>query len=60
MPCALEYRGIFPPSSPNQILTGGTFVGVMQKAEEFELGSPADGRRCYCPVRYAGLAVRWR
>ena len=35
-------KGIFPPSSPNQGLSGGEFVGVMQRAEEFEHGNPAD------------------
>ncbi len=35
-------RGIFPDSSPNQGITGGEFVGIMQKAEEFEHGNPAD------------------
>ncbi len=39
---AAEARGLFPPSSPNQGLSGGEFVGVMQKAEEFQYGSPAD------------------
>ncbi len=36
-------RGLFPPSSPNQAISGGAFVGVMQKAEELERGDPSDG-----------------
>jgi hypothetical protein len=35
-------RGILPPSSPNQGFTGGEFVGIMQKAEEFQHGNPSD------------------
>jgi len=46
---ALEFRGIYPLSSPNQIFTGGAFVGVMQKAEEYELGSPADAPASVMP-----------
>jgi hypothetical protein len=34
-------RGILPESSPNQGLSGGEFIGVMQKAEEFEHGDPS-------------------
>jgi hypothetical protein len=53
---ALEYRGIYPPSSPNQGLSGGEFVGVMQKAEEFEHGSPADAPAALLPgeIRHEG------
>ena len=36
-------RGLFPPSSPNQGISGGAFVGVMQRAEEYQYGNPADG-----------------
>ena len=39
---ALEYRDVFPTSSPNQGISGAQFVGIMQKAEEFERGSPGD------------------
>jgi hypothetical protein len=53
---ALEFRDIYPPSSPNQLFTGGMFVGVMQKAEEYELGSPADAPASLLPsqVRHSG------
>ncbi|MDB5331205.1 MAG: hypothetical protein JWP03_2356 [Phycisphaerales bacterium] len=47
---ALEYRGIYPPSSPNQGVSGGALVGIMQKAEEFEHGSPADAPAAFLPA----------
>ena len=46
---ALEYRGVYPPSSPNQALTGGEFVGVLQKAEEYQRGNPADAPAALLP-----------
>jgi hypothetical protein len=53
---ALEYRGIYPPSSPNQGVSGGALVGIMQKAEEFERGSPADAPAAFLPadIRHPG------
>ena len=38
----LEYRGVYPPSSTNQIFTGGEFVGVIGKAEDFRRGDPTN------------------
>src|ERR1051326_2431177 len=38
----LEYRGLYPPSSPNQIFSGSEFVGVIAKVEDFRHGNPAD------------------
>jgi hypothetical protein len=38
----LEYRGVYPPSSPQQIFTGGEFVGVIGKAEDFRRGDPTN------------------
>ena len=38
----LEYRGVYPPSSPNQIFTGAEFVGVIGKAEDFRRGDPTN------------------
>ncbi len=49
-------KGIFPPSSPNQGLSGGEFVGVMQKAEEFEHGNPADHPVTDQPDRRVAMA----
>lgn len=46
---ALVYRGIYPDSSPNQGLSGGEFVGIMQKAEEYQRGSPADAPAVLLP-----------
>ena len=46
---ALEYRGVYPPSSPNQGISGAQFVGIMQKAEEFERGNPADAPAAKLP-----------
>jgi hypothetical protein len=50
---ALEYRGVFERCSPNQSLSGGEFVGVMQKAEEFTSGNPADLPATKMPVQPA-------
>jgi hypothetical protein len=41
--------GVFPKSSPNQTLSGGEFVAIMQKAEEYQRGSPADGPASLSP-----------
>src|SRR5688572_22227151 len=38
----LEYRGVYPPSSTNQIFTGSEFVGVIGKAEDFRQGDPTN------------------
>jgi hypothetical protein len=53
---ALEYRGIYPTSSPNQGITGAQFAGIMQKAEEFERGNPADAPAAKLPgeIRHEG------
>ena len=45
----MVYRGIYPDSSPNQGLSGGEFVGIMQKAEEYQRGSPADAPAILLP-----------
>ncbi len=31
----LEYLGIMPPGSPNQIVTGGEFIGVIGQAQDY-------------------------
>jgi hypothetical protein len=53
---ALEYRGVYPPSSPNQGISGAQLVGIMQKAEEFERGSPGDAPAAQLPseIRHPG------
>jgi hypothetical protein len=38
----LQYRGMLPDSSPNQVFTGGEFVGVIGKVEDYRTGNPAD------------------
>jgi hypothetical protein len=38
----LEYRGVYPPSSTQQIFTGAEFVGVIGKAEDFRRGDPTN------------------
>jgi hypothetical protein len=50
--------GIFPDSSPNQAISGGEFVGVMQRAEEFEHGNPADGPAHLLPDQVHHVAMR--
>jgi hypothetical protein len=53
---ALEYRGVYPASSPNQGVSGGEFIGIMQKAEEFQYGNPADAPAAFLPneIRHEG------
>ena len=50
-------QGILPPSSPNQGLSGGELVGVMQKAEEYEHGNPADGPAALLPADVHHVAM---
>lgn len=38
----LDYRGVYPRSSENQIFTGAEFVGVIGKAEDFRQGDPTN------------------
>ncbi|MDB5322321.1 MAG: hypothetical protein JWN40_3952 [Phycisphaerales bacterium] len=38
----LQFRGLLPDSSPNQVFTGGEFVGVIGKVEDLRTGNPAD------------------
>jgi hypothetical protein len=46
---ALIVRGVYPQCSPNQGISGGQFVGIMQKAEEYEHGNPADAPAAKLP-----------
>ena len=39
---ALEYRGLYPQSSPNQTFSGAEFVGVMGRVEDYQRGNPAE------------------
>ena len=54
----LEYRGVYPPSSPQQIFTGGEFVGVIGKAEDFHRGDPTNLPAAQVPIET--VAVRER
>ncbi|HEX8521093.1 MAG TPA: hypothetical protein VF669_02480 [Tepidisphaeraceae bacterium] len=38
----LEYEGIYPASSENQVLSGAAFVGVIGKAHDYLFGNSAD------------------
>src|SRR5258706_7228552 len=38
----LQFRGMLPDTSPNQVFTGGEFVGVIGKVEDSRTGNPAD------------------
>ncbi len=38
----LEYENIYPPSSPNQILTGSDYVGIIGACRDYSHGNPAD------------------
>lgn len=37
----LEFRQLFPPSTPNQILTGGEFTAVIDRVYSYVAGDPA-------------------
>jgi hypothetical protein len=39
---ALQYRGLYPESSPNQTFSGAEFVGVMGRVEDFQRGNSAN------------------
>jgi hypothetical protein len=38
----LEFLGIFPPSSPNMVLSGNEFVGLISKAQDYRDTGSAD------------------
>jgi hypothetical protein len=38
----LQFRGLLPDTSENQVFTGGELVGVIGKVEDFRTGNPAD------------------
>ncbi len=35
---ALEFRGLYPPSSPQQTISGSEFVGILARAEDYHRG----------------------
>ena len=37
----LEFENIYPPSSPNQLFSGASFVGVIGKAQDYLSGDPS-------------------
>lgn len=36
----LQYMGLYPPSSPNQIFSGTEFVGIVGKLDDYQHGNP--------------------
>ena len=38
----LMFAGVYPPSTPNQVLTGAEFVGIIGRLEDYQRGNPAD------------------
>ena len=36
----LQYLGLYPPSSPNQIFSGAEFVGIIGKLDDYQHGNP--------------------
>jgi hypothetical protein len=38
----LVYMSLFPPSSPEQTFSGSEFVGIMGKADDYQLGNPGE------------------
>lgn len=37
----LQFAGLYPPSSPNQIFSGAEFVGIIGKLDDYQHGVPA-------------------
>jgi hypothetical protein len=54
----LEYREIYPPSSPQQIFTGAEFVGVIGKAEDFRRGDPTNLPAAQVPAQTAAAPMK--
>ena len=38
----LMFIGVYPPSTPNQVLSGSEFVGIIGRVEDYQRGNPAD------------------
>ncbi len=38
----LMFAGLYPPSTPNQVLSGAEFVGIIGRVEDYQRGNPAD------------------
>lgn len=38
----LVFLELYPPSSPHQTFTGGEFLGIMGRVEDWQRGNPAD------------------
>ncbi|MGB7160845.1 MAG: hypothetical protein WBD40_22470, partial [Tepidisphaeraceae bacterium] len=38
----LMFVGLYPPSTPNQVLTGPEYVGIIGRVEDYQRGNPAD------------------
>jgi hypothetical protein len=47
----LEYRGVYPPSSENQIFTGAEFVGVIGKVQDERAGDPTNQPAAVVPAQ---------
>jgi hypothetical protein len=44
----LEYAGLFPPSSPQQVFSGAEFLGIIGRAEDYQRVS-GDGTTVLTP-----------
>jgi hypothetical protein len=47
---ALQYRGLLPPGSPNQFLSGGQFVAVIGRLEDYQRGNPNEAPAAMLPA----------
>lgn len=47
---ALQYRGLYPESSPNQTFSGAEFVGVMGRVEDYQRGDAATDLPASAPL----------
>ena len=50
----LEFMTLFPPSAPNQALSGNEFVGIIGRIEDYQRGDPANKPAAELPGESAG------
>jgi hypothetical protein len=46
----LEYLSLYPTSSPGQTFSGGEFLGIMGRVEDWQRGNPADAPAAVVPA----------
>ena len=54
---ALQYRGLLPAGSPNQMLTGGQFASVIGRLEDFQRGNANEKRAALLPGEIGAVSA---